>query len=268
METGAEAVRLLEHSERPRQPTPSALPRRRPGRVGAGARPRWSSRSGAAQADMTIAVFSNRVKQAGTASWSACPGSGIRRATGWCPGAAAERPALPDPRRVRGGPAAGPGIRRGDRAHHRPAPRGACGSPRWRSRWRTGRPAATGGPRCTGPASSPTWPGRWPSGSRGRGPRAGRCPAPKARAADWTEEWQGARTGLREGTSDRATREGGGYSAPGGAKEQGVRQIARWILPVRCRAAAADPAGGAPGPGAGRSPGRARLRRRRPTIPR
>jgi glycosyltransferase involved in cell wall biosynthesis len=84
METGAEAVRLLEAREYRDSPryllfldadladsASSAGPLIEPVRSG--------------QADMTIAVFSNRVKQGGHGFVVTLSGSGIRRATGWCP---------------------------------------------------------------------------------------------------------------------------------------------------------------------------------------
>src|SRR5215469_7870052 len=84
METGAEAVRLLEAGQD--RPTPRHLlfldgdlgetaafagPLAEPVRVG--------------QADMTIAVFSNRVHRGGHGFVVALSGSGIMRATGWRP---------------------------------------------------------------------------------------------------------------------------------------------------------------------------------------
>jgi glycosyltransferase involved in cell wall biosynthesis len=84
METGAEAVLLLEareHSGRPRhllfldadlaESACYAGPLMEPVRSG--------------QSDMTIAVFSSRVKQGGHGFVVTLSGSGIRRATGWCP---------------------------------------------------------------------------------------------------------------------------------------------------------------------------------------
>jgi glycosyltransferase involved in cell wall biosynthesis len=84
METGAEAVRLLEASENRDSPrhllfldadlaesASHAAPLAEPVRSG--------------QADMTIAVFSSRVKQGGHGFVVALSGSGIRRATGWRP---------------------------------------------------------------------------------------------------------------------------------------------------------------------------------------
>jgi glycosyltransferase involved in cell wall biosynthesis len=84
METGAEAVRLLEareHRDSPRhllfldadlaESAASAAPLTEPVRSG--------------QADMTIAVFSSRVKQGGHGFVVSLSGSGIRRATGWRP---------------------------------------------------------------------------------------------------------------------------------------------------------------------------------------
>jgi glycosyltransferase involved in cell wall biosynthesis len=74
METGAEAVRLLEAGQDRAAPHyllfldgDLAVPVR------------------AGQADMTIAVFSNRVKQGGHGFVVALSGSGIMRATGWRP---------------------------------------------------------------------------------------------------------------------------------------------------------------------------------------
>jgi glycosyltransferase involved in cell wall biosynthesis len=84
METGAEAVRLLEaHDHRPQprhllfldgdlgQTAGDAAPLTEPVRAG--------------QADMTIAVFANRVKQGGHGFVVALSGAGIERATGWRP---------------------------------------------------------------------------------------------------------------------------------------------------------------------------------------
>jgi glycosyltransferase involved in cell wall biosynthesis len=84
METGAEAVRLLEdgdHSDSPHhllfldgdlaETAAEAAPLAEPVRAG--------------QADMTIAVFSTRVKQGGHGFVVGLSGSGIMRATGWRP---------------------------------------------------------------------------------------------------------------------------------------------------------------------------------------
>src|SRR5260370_2594858 len=84
METGAEAVRLLEVGQDRAGPhhllfldgdlaetAGEAAPLAAPVRAG--------------QADMTIAVFSNRVKQGGHGLVVALSGSGIMRATGWRP---------------------------------------------------------------------------------------------------------------------------------------------------------------------------------------
>jgi glycosyltransferase involved in cell wall biosynthesis len=89
METGAEAVRLLETGPELDRPQPNrpryllfldadlaetaaeAAPLIEPVRAG--------------QADMTIAVFSNRVKQGGHGFVVGLSGSGIMRATGWRP---------------------------------------------------------------------------------------------------------------------------------------------------------------------------------------
>ncbi len=84
METGAEAVRLLE------QPEARSVPHHllfldgdlaeTAARAGPLAEP---VRSG--QADMTIALFSDRVRQGGHGFVVALSGAGIRRATGWRP---------------------------------------------------------------------------------------------------------------------------------------------------------------------------------------
>ncbi len=84
METGAEAVRLLEAGQDRASPhhllfldgdlaetASEAAPLAGPVRAG--------------QADMTIAVFSNRVKQGGHGFVVALSGTGIMRATGWRP---------------------------------------------------------------------------------------------------------------------------------------------------------------------------------------
>jgi glycosyltransferase involved in cell wall biosynthesis len=68
METGAEAVRLLEA-----------------GRDGPSPRHLLAAPVRAGRADMTIAVFRNRVKQGGHGFVVALSGSGIMRATGWRP---------------------------------------------------------------------------------------------------------------------------------------------------------------------------------------
>jgi len=84
METGAEAVRLLEAGQDRDRPhhllfldgdlaetAGQAAPLTEPVLAG--------------QADMTIAVFSNRVKRGGHGFVVALSGSGIKHATGWCP---------------------------------------------------------------------------------------------------------------------------------------------------------------------------------------
>ena len=131
METGAEAIRLLEAGEARACPRHLLFLDADLAESAAGAAPLTGPvRSG--EADMTIAVFSNRARKGGYGLVVALSGSGIMRATGW-----------------------------------RPAAR-ACGSPRSRSRSRTGRQAPTGARSCTGPASSATSPGRWPPGSLAR----------------------------------------------------------------------------------------------------
>ena len=84
METGGEAVRLLEAGQDRDRPhhllfldgdlaetAGKAAPLTEPVLAG--------------RADMTIAVFSNRVQQGGHGFVVALSGAGIRRATGWCP---------------------------------------------------------------------------------------------------------------------------------------------------------------------------------------
>ena len=171
METGAEAVRLLEAGPAPGQPASPAVPRRRPGRDRGRGRRRWPSRCAAGQADMTIAVFSNRVQQGGHGFVMALSGSGIERATGWRPAQPLNGQRCLTRAAFEAARPLAPRLGRGDRAHHRPAPPGPARRPRSRCRSRTAPPAATGGPSCTGRASSPTSPGRWRPGSRR--PRAG-----------------------------------------------------------------------------------------------
>ena len=84
METGAEAVGLLERSED--RPVPRHL-------LFLDADLAESATYGAAlvqpvrdgQADMTIAVFSERVRAADTGWWSRCPGQGSAGPPGGCP---------------------------------------------------------------------------------------------------------------------------------------------------------------------------------------
>jgi hypothetical protein len=84
METGAEAVRLLEAREQRAAPRHLLFLDADLAESAAHAAPLTEPvRSG--QADMTIAVFSSRVKQGGHGLVVALSGSGIRRATGWCP---------------------------------------------------------------------------------------------------------------------------------------------------------------------------------------
>jgi glycosyltransferase involved in cell wall biosynthesis len=99
METGAEAVRLLEAG--PEAPSPEAAGAQTSGAVAAGPRhllfldADLAQTAAAAapliepvragQADMTIAVFSDRVKQGGHGFVVGLSGSGIMRATGWRP---------------------------------------------------------------------------------------------------------------------------------------------------------------------------------------
>jgi glycosyltransferase involved in cell wall biosynthesis len=84
METGAEAVRLLEAREHSGSPRHLLFLDADLAESASGAAPLTEPvRSG--QADMTIAVFSSRVKQGGHGFVVALSGTGIRRATGWCP---------------------------------------------------------------------------------------------------------------------------------------------------------------------------------------
>ena len=109
-------------------------------------------------------------------------------------GPAAERPALPDPGRVRGGPAAGRGLGRGDRAHHRPAP---AGLPGHRGRGADGAPGhrhRLAGPAAPGPPVRRRGPGAGRPDPRAQAARqALHRPRRRGRAADWTEESRGAR---------------------------------------------------------------------------
>ena len=84
METGAEAVRLLEHNERRDPPRHLLFLDADLAESAAGAAPLTEPvREG--RADMTIAVFSTRVKQGGHGLVVGLSGSGIMRATGWRP---------------------------------------------------------------------------------------------------------------------------------------------------------------------------------------
>jgi glycosyltransferase involved in cell wall biosynthesis len=84
METGAEAVRLIEAGQDRAGPHHLLfLDGDLAGTAGEAAPLAVPVRAG--QADMTIAVFSNRVKQGGHGFVVALSGSGIMRATGWRP---------------------------------------------------------------------------------------------------------------------------------------------------------------------------------------
>jgi glycosyltransferase involved in cell wall biosynthesis len=84
METGAEAVRLLEDNERRDRPRHLLFLDADLAETAAGAAPLAEPvREG--RADMTIAVFSTRVKQGGHGIVVSLSGSGIMRATGWRP---------------------------------------------------------------------------------------------------------------------------------------------------------------------------------------
>ena len=84
METGAESVRLLEDNERRDRPRHLLFLDADLAETAAGAAPLAEPvREG--RADMTIAVFSTRVKQGGHGFVVGLSGSGIMRATGWRP---------------------------------------------------------------------------------------------------------------------------------------------------------------------------------------
>jgi glycosyltransferase involved in cell wall biosynthesis len=84
METGAEAVRLLEDNERRDRPRHLLFLDADLAETAAGAAPLAEPvREG--RADMTIAVFSTRAKQGGHGFVVGLSGSGIMRATGWRP---------------------------------------------------------------------------------------------------------------------------------------------------------------------------------------
>jgi hypothetical protein len=84
METGAEAVRLLEDNDRRDRPRHLLFLDADLAETAAGAAPLAEPvREG--RADMTIAVFSTRVKQGGHGFVVGLSGSGIMRATGWRP---------------------------------------------------------------------------------------------------------------------------------------------------------------------------------------
>ncbi len=84
METGAEAVLLLEAQENRKSPRYLLFLDADLAESASHAGPLTEPvRSG--HADMTIAVFTSRVKQGGHGFVVALSGSGIRRATGWCP---------------------------------------------------------------------------------------------------------------------------------------------------------------------------------------
>jgi glycosyltransferase involved in cell wall biosynthesis len=84
METGAEAVRLLDHNDRRDRPRHLLFLDGDLAETAAGAAP-LAEPVRAGRADMTIAVFSTRVKQGGHGFVVGLSGSGIMRATGWRP---------------------------------------------------------------------------------------------------------------------------------------------------------------------------------------
>jgi glycosyltransferase involved in cell wall biosynthesis len=84
METGAEAVRLLDDNDRRDQPRYLLFLDGDLAETAAGAAP-LAEPVRAGRADMTIAVFSTRVRQGGHGFVVGLSGSGIMRATGWRP---------------------------------------------------------------------------------------------------------------------------------------------------------------------------------------
>jgi glycosyltransferase involved in cell wall biosynthesis len=84
METGAEAVRLLDQRERREEPRPLLFLDADLGATAAAAGPLITPVTAGA-ADMTIAVFTSRVKLGGHGFVVRLSAAGIRRATGWAP---------------------------------------------------------------------------------------------------------------------------------------------------------------------------------------
>src|SRR5262249_49076857 len=179
METGAEAVRLLETAEAPGTAGPARHLLFLDGDLGASAAEAGPLiapvRTG--DADMTIAVFADRARQGGHGFVVGLSGAGIERATGWraapppqgagCPPRGALRTRPPPAARVAGGT-------------RRPPPPGGPGGGGGRSPGSPPPPAPRPPPAipgCPAPASSPTSPGPWPYG-QSRSARA--CPAPGA----------------------------------------------------------------------------------------
>jgi glycosyltransferase involved in cell wall biosynthesis len=84
METGAEAVRLLDQRERQGSPRPLLFLDADLGATAAEAGPLITPVA-KGEADMTVAVFAARVRLAGHGFVVGLSGAGIRRATGWTP---------------------------------------------------------------------------------------------------------------------------------------------------------------------------------------
>jgi len=84
MESGAEAVRLLEARDHRRRPRHLLFLDGDLGQTAGGAAP-LTEPVLAGEADMTIAVFASRVRQGGHGFVVALSGAGIERATGWRP---------------------------------------------------------------------------------------------------------------------------------------------------------------------------------------
>ena len=117
----------------------------------------------AGDADMTIAVLPPQKPAAAAGSSWTCSRTRDRTRDRVDADPAAVRHAVPDARGLRGGPAAGPRLGRGDRADDRPAPPGVPGAARCPATCTTGSPARTGARSCTGPGSTATCGSRWPA---------------------------------------------------------------------------------------------------------
>ena len=126
METGAEAVRLLEATDAP----PGAHHARHLlfldadlGGTASAAGP-LTEPVRAGDADMTIAVFTERVRQGGHGLVVGLSGAGIERATGWRPAQPLNGQRCLTRAAFEAARPLAAGFGRGDRAHHRPAPAG------------------------------------------------------------------------------------------------------------------------------------------------
>ena len=187
----------------------------------------------AGEADMTIAVFANRVRQGGHGFVVALSGAGIERATGWRPAQPLNGQRCLTRAAFEAARPLAPGfgvetaltidlLRRGMRV------------PRWRCRWRTAPPAPTGGRRCTGPGSSPTWPARWRSArwrarpDPGAGPRRGAGHGgPGARAGGPRPAPGPGPAAGTPGRDGRVARRGVGAPGPRGARTAPAAELRR-----------------------------------------